>query len=1184
MKHFKRTIVLALVVAFCMNITVPYVSAAGYDSTAHRTEKSVYNNEPVYETNQLKVTFHLEGQWDSGYNAKVKIKNISHEVIHDWYISFAFDEVISNIWNAEIFRYSEGKYIIKNAGWNQDIKSGDSVDFGFSASEKFSGYPEKYEIVNRKVADAKEDYTVKYHLDNDWQSGFQGSISITNNMGTALEDWTVEFDFDRTVTSVWNAVKESHDGNHYVFGNSGYNSDIKPGETVSFGFVGTGGDSGDEPRAYKLYSYKINSDCAVSFDGCAGSVVNVPAVQNVVMGTYAEKPDEPVREGYYFMGWYADETYKTYFDFETMEVNHDITLYARWLNLFDDKDMDGDGIGDSLEEYIGTDRTKKDTDGDGVFDYTEIVKLDTDPTVVDTDRNGICDGEEDFDKDGLSNGREEEYNTDPALSDTDDDNLNDFKEIYIYGTDPNKEDTDGDTLTDGDEVKLGLDPLKKDTNGDGVPDCDEIIEQELEINIDHSKQKEICSVGVQLSCSGLLDNQMTIENVYDTDVLSSNVAGLVGVPVNVETDAKFDEAIITFTYDESKLGDTREDNLCMMWYDEVNDTYVLLEDCFVNTRKNTVSYKTTHFSTYLVVDKERWFDALEKNAEDNFDIIKWLKNSLSGKGTSSVYKCYETGMTWDEAEAFCEEMGGHLVTITSADEQAIVESLIQSEGSKNNYWIGADKSGNSNSFQWVTGEKMSYTKYKDGYADNYGNQEDALMIYRNDNPRLWGWCRGYWNDLNRNGTCMGESFFGLENMGFICEWDDVNVEDTDNDGVMDILEEGYMLSNGQVISSDPTKADTDGDGLSDGEEMGGTPEVATVTTLEKEYVILVWHAISDPNKIDSDDDGLYDNAVRKANGRVVAPVDPDSNKLNAPKGIWDSHVRQQEIGTVSRWYHKSSTETDITTKIEKLSSAIREEAGKINVDVPDHEELATAIVEGILTIREDVNDSEDAIRQAALLIKMFCNGKAATIAGAYLLNFVQDENQTAYHSRPDTWQRYFGYNQFYDEVFEMGSRMHKLPIQFSTGSEDYMLWMWKGDYWNLHSGAEMGLYVYSGQYSGVEHYNAVDFEVPMTLSLYNYYGREDIDNIFSWSPVEKQWWITGFSGQKEKFLKPDRDVMISVGSVDLSEHEDMYTALKKAQTKHENLEATEGFQKYLLFDDEHKTVWVMWYEGVQLDE
>ena len=54
---------------------------------------------------------------------------------------------------------------------------------------------------------------------------------------------------------------------------------------------------------------------------------------------------------------------------------------------------------------------------------------------------------------------------------------------------------------------------------------------------------------------------------------------------------------------------------------------------------------------------------------------------------SSTYKLIDTGLTWNEAESYCESMGGHLATITSEKEQKIIENLLQN-GTKNSYWIG----------------------------------------------------------------------------------------------------------------------------------------------------------------------------------------------------------------------------------------------------------------------------------------------------------------------------------------------------------------------------------------------------------------------------------------------------------------------------------------------------------------
>lgn len=64
----------------------------------------------------------------------------------------------------------------------------------------------------------------------------------------------------------------------------------------------------------------------------------------------------------------------------------------------------------------------------------------------------------DSDLDGLSDEEEVVLKTNPALPDTDADELNDRDEVRVYGTDPVRADTDGDGFPDGVEVKNGYNP------------------------------------------------------------------------------------------------------------------------------------------------------------------------------------------------------------------------------------------------------------------------------------------------------------------------------------------------------------------------------------------------------------------------------------------------------------------------------------------------------------------------------------------------------------------------------------------------------------------------------------------------------------------------------------------------------------------------------------------------------
>jgi anaerobic magnesium-protoporphyrin IX monomethyl ester cyclase len=108
----------------------------------------------------------------------------------------------------------------------------------------------------------------------------------------------------------------------------------------------------------------------------------------------------------------------------------------------------------------------EDSDGDGLPDQCETEIFGTDPTLVDTDANGIADGEENHDGGSMTNRQEQSAAgttrcadaqdsiseaAPTPLVDTDGDGLPDQCELEIFGTDPVLVDTDNDGVDDGSE-------------------------------------------------------------------------------------------------------------------------------------------------------------------------------------------------------------------------------------------------------------------------------------------------------------------------------------------------------------------------------------------------------------------------------------------------------------------------------------------------------------------------------------------------------------------------------------------------------------------------------------------------------------------------------------------------------------------------------------------------------------
>lgn len=118
------------------------------------------------------------------------------------------------------------------------------------------------------------------------------------------------------------------------------------------------------------------------------------------------------------------------------------------------------------------------------------------------------------------------------------------------------------------------------------------------------------------------------------------------------------------------------------------------------------------------------------------------------------------------------------------------------------------------------------------------------------------------------------------------------------------------------------------------------------------------------------------------------------------------------------------------------------------------------------------------------------------------LNMDRDSNGV-YHARRNCIQRHFGYNDTYDHVFKSFTSANPNIMKFSNNGTEYVLWMWKGDYYGLGAGAETGIY----RGNGYHKLTYQDSKLIMKLSLYDKSGKQ----IMKYEPGDPQWWITGFN-------------------------------------------------------------------------
>lgn len=130
---------------------------------------------------------------------------------------------------------------------------------------------------------------------------------------------------------------------------------------------------------------------------------------------------------------------------------------------------------------------------------------------------------------------------------------------------------------------------------------------------------------------------------------------------------------------------------------------------------------------------------------------------------NSDYMAYAEQVTWTEAKEKCEALGGHLATISSAEENQFVYELVQGVGAKN-AWLGFYNAGTGSEqdWKWINGEKFSYTRWEEG--------EPNGAYYNNVRESYGGFLGDKWNDYTNDAPTP---------TAYVCEWDySISVEES----------------------------------------------------------------------------------------------------------------------------------------------------------------------------------------------------------------------------------------------------------------------------------------------------------------------------------------------------------------------------------------------------------------------
>ncbi len=410
-------------------------------------------------------------------------------------------------------------------------------------------------------------YDVEYSILNEWDNGQSVEVKITNTGEESILNWAFKYDSDGTIDGIWNAMILENQGDDYLIKNNGWNYEIAPNQSVTFGYTLTDGFS--VPTLFELHSNKVDVtdgytasiNITESWDnGINGEIVITNAsldnaleawtlafdsnfiINNLWNGRLVENEDNhyvissemwtnPISVGSSTVIGFSASIESEVTPEILNCVLSEVEIESLEINWEDTTDTDRDDLPDVYEKNVyGTDINNIDTDDDRLPDGYEVLTLRTDPTSKDTDNNGTTDDEEDFDSDNLANYEEYLLDTDPYKADTDGDGLTDGDEVNIYNTDPLKYDTDGDGVIDSDEILLGLDPNDP-TDGD-TEIKQSIGEDELRVN----KYNDNFKISIDVEASNNV-KRFIKQGVSRYSSMLSNNRSIIGLPISIEYNA-----------------------------------------------------------------------------------------------------------------------------------------------------------------------------------------------------------------------------------------------------------------------------------------------------------------------------------------------------------------------------------------------------------------------------------------------------------------------------------------------------------------------------------------------------------------------------------------------------------------------------------------------------------------------
>ncbi|MGB2402349.1 MAG: BACON domain-containing protein [Akkermansiaceae bacterium] len=537
----------------------------------------------------------------------------------------------------------------------------------------------------------------------------------------------------------------------------------------------------------------------------------------------------------------------------------------------------GSGTFIGIDTDTGTDPNNPDTDGDGLLDryetgtgiFVTATETGTNPNMADTDGDGFLDGVEtntgiykfyDFgdgdlaaDGDNQDDARnntgtdpnvagdfDEDLTLDGLDSDIDNDSVLNSDDAFPF-------DAEEDTDTDGDGIGNNADT---DDDNDGVNDVDDAFP----LDPTKSTYDLRLSASAQTSSSDAQTREIRVSSNTSWVWVSSDPSWLTAagesveqngsqtfeyeITQNIDDEPRSAELTFTTTTGDvqvtitvSQLGGPGAEGLAITpntlsvgqdattrqvqvltqrdWRWESDVSWITSAEAVNQSGTQTFSFAVEANDTGLSRDGTFTISTIEGDLSATVLVSQSTerdddRDGLSNDEETKPYFLITGQFTWEQARLDALRRGGTLAAITSAVELADMQDVLEAFDS--NVWIGGSDEASLGVFGWVTGELFADSNWATGQPDSsFGVSGISLQ------PNF------EWNDLNKY-TKLNGYILELPATNPLDPFSEDNRVkdgelwvDSDNDGLLGITE--------VALGTDPRTADTDRDGLLDGEEF-----------------------------------------------------------------------------------------------------------------------------------------------------------------------------------------------------------------------------------------------------------------------------------------------------------------------------------------------------------------------------